>query len=173
MKFIITIFLFLKIVKGYLLCKTSRKLPIKIVTRFLKSPDIEICQWDLPKSYSDITIGIPREIYRGEKRVAQSPDSVVALLKEGFRVIIESNAGILSDFPDSLYEVAGVEVADDASRIWKCDIVLKIRPPTIDEATKLEDRCLLSFIYPAQNDPLLKLFQDQNSTVFAMDCIPR
>ena len=43
----------------------------------------------------------------------------------------------------------------------------------MEEATQLEDRTLISFIYPKQNESLVKQFQDQKSTVFAMDCIPR
>jgi len=49
----------------------------------------------------------------------------------------------------------------------------QLRPPTTEEASKLEDRTLISFIYPAQNKELVQQLQDQKATAFAMDCIPR
>ena len=49
----------------------------------------------------------------------------------------------------------------------------QLRPPTTDEATKLENRTIISFIYPAQNGELVQQLIDQKATAFAMDCIPR
>lgn len=49
----------------------------------------------------------------------------------------------------------------------------QLRPPTAEEVTKLENRSIISFIYPAQNKELVQQLQDQQSTAFAMDCIPR
>lgn len=48
-----------------------------------------------------------------------------------------------------------------------------MRPPTLDEAKQVGDSTLLSFIWPKQNEELVKQLQDQKATVFAMDCIPR
>jgi NAD(P) transhydrogenase len=49
----------------------------------------------------------------------------------------------------------------------------QLRPPTSEEASKLEDRTIISFIYPAQNKELVQQLVDQKATAFAMDCIPR
>ena len=49
----------------------------------------------------------------------------------------------------------------------------QLRPPTTEELTLLENRTLISFLFPAQNPELLQQLQDQKSTAFAMDCIPR
>jgi len=49
----------------------------------------------------------------------------------------------------------------------------QLRPPTTEEVKQLEDRTIISFIYPAQNKELVQQLQDQKSTAFAMDCIPR
>ncbi len=49
----------------------------------------------------------------------------------------------------------------------------QLRPPTTEEATKLENRTIISFIYPAQNGELVQQLIDQKATAFAMDCIPR
>jgi NAD/NADP transhydrogenase alpha subunit len=49
----------------------------------------------------------------------------------------------------------------------------QLRPPTTEEASKLENRTIISFIYPAQNKELIQQLVDQKATAFAMDCIPR
>jgi NAD(P) transhydrogenase len=49
----------------------------------------------------------------------------------------------------------------------------QLRPPTSEEATKLENRTIISFIHPAQNKDLVAQLQSQGTTAFAMDCIPR
>uniref|UniRef100_A0A6V2B5X5 NAD(P) transhydrogenase, mitochondrial n=5 Tax=Ditylum brightwellii TaxID=49249 RepID=A0A6V2B5X5_9STRA len=122
--------------------------------------------------YSKIKIGVPKETFPLEKRVSATPETVSKLTAPGFSVLIESGAGAASHFSDKDYEAAGAKIvaADD---VWKSDLVMKLRPPTPEEATKLEDRSLISFVWPGQNKELVQQLQDQNATVFAMDCIPR
>ncbi|KAL3761616.1 hypothetical protein ACHAWU_000103 [Discostella pseudostelligera] len=123
--------------------------------------------------YSQLTVGVPKERYPLEKRVAATPESVSKLTKPGFSVLIEKGAGSSSHFSDAEYEAAGAKVVG-AEEVWKkSDIVMKLRPPTKEEVTQLEDRTIISFIYPAQNKELVQQLQDQKATAFAMDCIPR
>ena len=49
----------------------------------------------------------------------------------------------------------------------------QLRPPTADEVKALEDRTIVSFLWPRQNEDLIKQLQDQKATAFAVDCIPR
>jgi NAD(P) transhydrogenase len=57
--------------------------------------------------YSKLTVGIPRETYQNERRVAATPQNVALLLKKGFsRVLVERDAGLLAKFPDSAYDAA-------------------------------------------------------------------
>jgi len=122
-------------------------------------------------SYSDLTVGIPKEIFPLEKRVAATPESVQRLVKPGFKVVIEDNAGAASYFSNADYEAAGATIVPN---VWeKSDIVMKLRPPTTEETKALGDKTLVSFIYPKQNEELVTQLQNQNATVFAMDCIPR
>jgi len=123
--------------------------------------------------YSKLTIGIPKETFPLEKRVAATPETVGKLVKPGFSVFIERDAGLASHFKNSDYEAVGAKLVD-AADIWKnSDIIMKLRPPTTEEATALADKTLISFLYPAQNKDLVKQLEDQKATVFAMDCIPR
>lgn len=123
-------------------------------------------------AYSDMTIGVVKETLPLERRVAQSPESVGKLIKEGFNVVVEKNAGAACMFSDSMYEAVGAKIVDGQAA-WKADFVTKVRIPTPEEAAKLENRTLLSFIQPAQNPELMDQLQKQGATVFAMDCIPR
>lgn len=57
--------------------------------------------------------------------MGQSPDSVLMLTKEGFRVVVESGAGANASFSDEAYEAAGATMVD-GNDAWKADIVVKV-----------------------------------------------
>jgi len=120
-------------------------------------------------------IGVPKEIYDGECRVATTPDVVAQLKKLGFDVAVESGAGEKASFSDDAYREAGCEVIDSASDLWsKSDLILKVRAPESDEAARLRsDQTLISFLWPAQNPELLKQLTDTGATAMAMDSVPR
>ncbi len=121
------------------------------------------------------TIGIPTEIYPGEKRVATVPDVVQKLIKLGFSVAVQSGAGAAASISDDAYRAAGASVLPDAASIWSgSDIIFKVRAPNRDEVNLLrEGGILVSFIWPAQNPELLQLLAGKKATVMAMDSVPR
>ena len=120
-------------------------------------------------------IGVPKEIYAGERRVATTPDVVAQLTKLGFDVAVESGAGAEASYSDEAYREAGCDVVASADDLWaKSDIVLKVRAPEEDEAARLRsEQTLISFLWPAQNPELLKQLTDSGATVLAMDSVPR
>ena len=120
-------------------------------------------------------IGIPKEIYRGENRVATTPDAAEQLMKLGFHVSIQAGAGKKANFTDSAYRDAGVTIRKDAETLYeKADIILKVRAPEPEEIKSLKaGTTLISFIWPAQNEDLMKQLADQKITVLAMDSVPR
>ena len=123
--------------------------------------------------YGELSIGVPKETTSLERRVAQTPESVAKLMKEGFgKVLVESGAGTGASFSDAAYVAAGATIVDRKAA-YGAALVTKVTVPTPEEAAMVGDRMLLSFVYPAQNPELLEQFQKQNATVFAMDCIPR
>lgn len=123
--------------------------------------------------YSKITLGVPKETYTNEKRVALVPAAIKVLTKKGFTVNVEEGAGAEAKFTNDDYAAAGANVGV-AKGAFHSDIVLKVRQPDPTEVTKLrEGNTLFSFIYPAQNKELLDLLAKQRHTVFAMDCVPR
>jgi NAD(P) transhydrogenase subunit alpha len=128
-----------------------------------------------------VKIGIPKEVHAGEKRVATSPGVAAQLIKLGFSVAVESGAGDAADFSDEAYREAGVEIVPDARSLWgSADIVLKVRAPEwhpqlgVDETDLLRaGACLISFLWPAQNQELLNRLAAKKATVLAMDSVPR
>ena len=120
-------------------------------------------------------IGVPRETHAGEKRVATTPDVATQLIKLGFSVQVEKNAGAAASFADSAYREVGCDIADSASQIWaEADIVLKVRAPNDEEAGLVrEGQTLISFFWPAQNPELLETLTHRGATVMAMDSVPR
>ncbi len=119
-------------------------------------------------------IGVPRENYPGERRVATTPDVAAQLIKLGFSVAVEKNAGAAASYTDDAYKAAGCELVA-ASEIWSsADLILKVRAPDEGEADKLRaEQTLISFLWPAQNAELLKRLTDSGVTAMAMDSVPR
>ena len=122
-----------------------------------------------------LTIGIPREVFAGEKRVATVPDVAEKLIKLGFKIAIESGAGDAANFSDDTYRAVGAEIIDDAATLWaSSDIVFKVRGPSSDEVALMrEGGTLISFIWPAQNPELMQQLAAKKATILAIDSLPR
>lgn len=122
-----------------------------------------------------LSIGVPREIFPGEKRVATVPEAVEKLIKLGFKVLVESGAGDHANCSDDSYRAAGAEIVDGAAALWaSSDIVFKVRGPSEEEVGLLrEGGTLISFIWPAQNPELMQKLAAKKATVLAIDSLPR
>lgn len=70
-------------------------------------------------------MGVPKEIFQNEKRVALSPAGVQALIKQGFNVVVESGAGEASKFPDEQYVQAGATIKD-VKDVLTSDVLVKV-----------------------------------------------
>ncbi len=120
-------------------------------------------------------IGVPREVFPGEKRVATVPDVVTKLVKLGFAVLVERGAGDLADLSDDAYVQAGATIAPSAAALWSgSDIVFKVRAPTADEVALMhEGQTLIGFLWPAQNPDLMQQLAAQKVTALSIDALPR
>ncbi|QPH03801.1 hypothetical protein C2857_000177 [Epichloe festucae Fl1] len=126
--------------------------------------------------YGQLTVGVPREVFPGERRVALTPANVALLLKKGFgRVLVERGAGTRAEFPDEAYEKAGATLAGEPSAVWSgSNIVLKVRGPSVDEIESIrEKQTVISLLQPAQNKDIVQKIAGKKATCFAMDMIPR
>lgn len=122
-----------------------------------------------------LVIGVPRETYPGEKRVATVPEVVEKLIKLGFSVSVESGAGDEANFSDDTYRAAGAQIVQGAANLWSSsDIVFKVRAPSTEEVGLIrEGSTLIGFIWPAQNPELMQQLAAKRVTVLAMDSLPR
>ena len=120
-------------------------------------------------------IGVPREIFPGEKRVATVPDVVTKLIKLGFSVVVEQGAGDLADLSDQAYTEAGASIAPSAAALWSgSDIVFKVRAPTSEEVALMhEGQTLIGFLWPAQNPDLMQQLAAKKVTALSIDALPR
>ncbi len=120
-------------------------------------------------------IGVPREIFPGEKRVATVPEAVAKLVKLGFAVVVESGAGELAQLSDADYVEAGASIAPTAAELWSgSDIVFKVRAPTPDEVALMHaGQTLIGFIWPAQNPELMQQLAARQVTALSIDALPR
>lgn len=88
---------------------------------------------EIAQKRGELFIGIPKEEYFQERRICLTPDAVGALVSNGHRVLIESEAGIEASFTDHEYSEAGAEVTKDTKKVFGCPMILKVEPPTLDE----------------------------------------
>ncbi len=126
-------------------------------------------------------IGIPREIYPEENRVAVTPEVVTHLTQLGFTVKLDTNAGHGASFSDKAYTESGATIVTSPAEIWKSsDLLLKVRAPSehpdlgLHEASLLSpEQTLICCIWPGQNPDLVSRLADSGACVLAMDAVPR
>ena len=106
----------------------------------------------------------------GENRVSIVPASVKKLIKAGFDVIVENNAGILSYHSDEEYQNVGAKISDKAT-VLSSDIILSISPPNLSE---LESNQIVACVAdPFRNHDIIKNAIESKITLLSMDMIPR
>ena len=104
-------------------------------------------------------IGVPKENKDIDKRVPLTPESVALLVSLGYKVLVESGAGLPINYSDTYYAESGAEIVDTAKEAFQADIVLKILPPTIVEVEMMKKGSVVfSFLYlHSLTKPLLDL----------------
>ena len=123
----------------------------------------------------NVKLGVPKEVFEGEARVALTPESAKQLQKLGYDCAVEAGAGKLAGFSDADYKEAGVEVIKTAAALWKdCDIVAKVRQPNDTEMKRLrQGQTLISFFNPGGNEAGMEKAKDAGANVIAMEMVPR
>jgi NAD(P) transhydrogenase subunit alpha len=128
-----------------------------------------------------VKLAVPKECRPGERRVAATPENVARLIKMGFAVAVEHDAGAAASFGDDDYVAAGAEIVADTRAIWQAgDIVLKVQPPSMHPALNVheadlirEGGTLISFLYPGKHKDLVNKLAARKATAIAVDQIPR
>jgi alanine dehydrogenase len=98
---------------------------------------------EIKKQKGELFIGLPKETYLGEKRVCLTPDAVTALTSHGHRIVVETGAGDGANYTDKEYSEAGAKISYDLKEAFKCNIVLKVAPPTEKEIEYINPQTIL------------------------------
>ena len=120
-----------------------------------------------------VVIGVPREIAADEKRLAVVPDVVRKFKSQGAQIMIEAGAGAGAYFADG--DFADATVVGSAAELYaQAHVVLKVRPPTLDEINLMQPgTVLLGFLQPYQDAERAKALAVKKITSFAVELIPR
>ncbi len=120
-------------------------------------------------------VGIPKEKDSHELRVGATPKTVERLIKQGFDVFIQNNAGKNANYSDKEYSNSGATIIESEKELYQTsDIILKVSAPTEQEIEMMhEGLVVLSYLWPAQNPELLEKLAAKKVNAIAMDAIPR
>ncbi len=114
-------------------------------------------------------VGVPKETTSGERRVALVPETL-GRLGDGVEVIVEPGAGEAAAFTDDAYREAGATLGDP----WGADVVVKVAPPTADEAARLHDgQVLIAFLQPLSDPAGIERLASAGVVGLALESIPR
>ncbi len=124
-------------------------------------------------------IVVPGETQPGEQRVALVPESCKKLIRAGYEIAVEANAGTAAGFPDTAYRDLGVGVeSDPAALIRSGDLVLKVNAPATgrprDEVGWIRPGAIyLGSLMPLRNIDAVRALAARKVTAFSTDAIPR
>jgi len=122
-----------------------------------------------------MVLAVPRESWPGERRVAATPETVTRLVGMGFDVRVEADAGLKAAFANEDYAKAGATLVSEPGALWSAaDVLLKVQPPSQDEADRLKPGAvLISFLWPGKNSALVEQLAARKVTAIAIDQVPR
>ncbi len=126
-------------------------------------------------------VGIPKESYPGERRVALTPASVAALVKAGASVLVEAGAGLESGFTDKAYEDKGAALAESRSDLFKrSDVLLMVRTPGANPEQGAKDiemmksgQLIAGFSEPLTTPEITKSIAEKGVAMLSMELVPR
>ena len=126
-------------------------------------------------------IGVPRESYPGERRVALVPIVVPNLVKAGFEVVVETGAGLEAGYPDALYVEKGAKVLPDRAALFAtADIVVQVLSYGSNDVTGKADlpllrrgQVLIGFLRPLGSADVIQEIAQTGATSFSVELMPR
>ena len=119
-------------------------------------------------------VAVPRETAPGERRVALVPETVSKLRGTGLEVCVERAAGQAAGFPDESYAEAGAELVDPGSAASGAAVVVRVAPPSAEEAGMLDrGTVLIGFLQPLTDPAGIARLEERGVVAFAMESIPR
>ncbi len=126
-------------------------------------------------------VGVPKEIYPGERRVALVPMVVPNLVKAGFEVVVQTGAGLAAGYPDSQYVEKGARIAPDRVSVFSsADIIVQVLAYGSNDLNGREDvpflrrdQVLIGFLRPFGAKETVSEIASQGVTAFSVELMPR
>lgn len=118
---------------------------------------------------------VPKETKAGEKRVAATPSTLNKLIKLGFEIHIEKDAGLLSLYPDNEYEKNGAKIVSDiASSIKNADVIASVSSLNSNLAKNLKPGAIcISFAQAKRDKENIREIMNAKATLLSFDFVPR
>ena len=117
-------------------------------------------------------IGVPTETTVGETRVALTPETAKKLIAQGHTIALQAGAGVAASAIDAAYAAFGVQITDAAGALG-CDLVLKVRSPSVTELGLVKPgAALVGMLNPFDAEGLQRL-AGAGLTSFALEAAPR
>jgi len=126
-------------------------------------------------------VGVPRETFPGERRVALVPIVIPNLSKAGIEVVIESGAGVAAGFPDAEYAAKGARVLNTRAEVFNAaDIVVQVLCHGSNDQTGKADlpllrpnQFLIGFLRPLGSLETIREIAATGVTSFSVELVPR
>jgi len=128
-----------------------------------------------------VILGVPKESYPGERRVALVPVVIPNLTKAGFEVVVESGAGAGAGYPDELYTEKGAKILPERAAVFaQADIVVQVLCYGSNDITGKADlplmrrgQALIGFLRPLGSVEVIQEIARTGVTSFAVELMPR
>jgi NAD(P) transhydrogenase subunit alpha len=118
-------------------------------------------------------VGIPKETWPGEARVAVVPAAVPGLVKSGLEVAVEAGAGIAAGFTDDMYRGQGATLVSRSDLFRSSDIVLQIRAVPADPSSLRSGQAVIGFADPLGAPDAIRSRAPTGVNLFSMELMPR
>ncbi|MBE0478602.1 NAD(P) transhydrogenase subunit alpha [Candidatus Aerophobetes bacterium] len=132
---------------------------------------------------NNLTVGIPKEIMPGERRIAATPETVAKMVQKGMKVVLEHAAGEGSYLLDEDYLSVGARIEYDVQKLYsESHVILKVKEPqfnTIISKHEVDmmrsEQYLIAFLHPASlhNHDMVKRLASKGVISFTLDSVPR
>jgi len=128
-----------------------------------------------------VIVGVPKESYPGERRVALVPVAVPGLIKAGLEVIVEAGAGEQAGYPDAIYVEKGAKIVPDRAAVFgAADIVVQVLCYGSNDVTGKADlplmrrgQALIGFLRPLGSAEVVQQIAQAGVTSFSVELMPR
>ena len=126
-------------------------------------------------------VGVPRESFPGERRVALVPAAIPNLTKAGLEVVVEAGAGMAAGYPDADYTAKGAKIIAERAEVFRAaDIVLQIlcygsndKTGKADVPFFKHDQVLIGFLRPLGSLETIQEIASKGVTSFSVELMPR